>query len=282
MADTMEIESQWAVPQILALCLSQESGLLHLFQHNITALQATLRLADRIEIAGIFAHAHKQSTLASIERHRIFAEVSLCGRLDTDSIVQEVEIVEVHPDDFLLRIETLQLQGDNPFDRLLQKAFLRCGCFLGVELLGQLLCDGATAARAFLLQYATFHNSSHQCPKVDAVMLVETDILCGNKCLHQSRGQFIEVGEDTVGTAVAPGTQLLAIGREDLRSKLVDGILQLLDVGHIAYSTCEDAVEYDTDDDYAQYVTRPKEDEQFLSHQKCRFKTTKVQQINEK
>ena len=83
-------------------------------------------------------------------------------------------------------------------------------------------------------------------------MFVEAHIFSRDKSLHEGRRQFAIVRKDTVGAAVAPGSQLLPISREDLSGKLIDGVLQLLDVRHVANGACKYADEYDAnskDDD---------------------------------
>ena len=112
-------------------------------------------------------------------------------------------------------------------------------------------------------------------------MFVEANILCRNKCLHESWRQFVVVGKDTIGTTVTPRSQLFPIGREDLSGELVDGVLQLLDVGHIADGSCENAEENDADSQDSQDVERPKDAKKLLPHQKYSFKTTKVRHLIE-
>ena len=52
-----------------------------------------------------------------------FVEVYLCRRFDADGVVEEVELVEVHFDDFLFGVVALEFDGDHPFDGLLEGAF---------------------------------------------------------------------------------------------------------------------------------------------------------------
>ena len=67
----------------------------------------------------------------------------------------------------------------------------------------------------------------------------------------------------------AAGT--VTVSGNDLRGKLVDRILQLLDLRHVADSTRKDTVEDDTHSGDTQYVARPKEQEKLLSHAKQWF-----------
>ena len=265
-ADAMEVEAQRTVAQFLALCRGQVAGLLHLQQYHVAAFDAAFRMPYGIVVAGVLAHADEQGALACVELHRLLAEVGLGRCSDADGIVQEVEVVEVHAHDFLFRVEAFQLEGNDPLDGLLQESLSRGGCLFGVELLGQLLSDGAAAAGALLLEHSSLDDGSQQSLEVDAVVLVEACILGGNKCVDEGWRHAAVVGEDAVGATVAPGAQLLAVGGKDLCGVLVDGILQLLNVGHVANVAREDAIERETDGGNPQYVANPKEDEQFLSH----------------
>ena len=64
--------------------------------------------------------------------------------------MQEVEIVEVHGDDLVLGVVTLQFDGYHPLYRFLEQALHGRLCPLGIELLGQLLGDGGTTTSTFL------------------------------------------------------------------------------------------------------------------------------------
>ena len=119
MTDTMEVEAEWPFSELFALLLCQKACFFHLHQHDIATLDATFRITDRVIEAGVLAHPHEQGTLASVHSHRLLAEVGLGGSLDAYGIMQEVEVVEVHVDDFLLRVETLQLEGNDPLDGFL-------------------------------------------------------------------------------------------------------------------------------------------------------------------
>ena len=159
-AYAMEVQPKRTLSEFFPLLFCEESCLLHLHQNRIATVYATFWTTNRIEIAGVLAHAYKQGTLASVEVRRILSKVSLGSRLDAYSIVEEVEVVEVHADDFLLRVEAFQFERNHPFDRLLQESLHCCGSLLRVELLGKLLRDGTSTTSALLLEYASFHDGS--------------------------------------------------------------------------------------------------------------------------
>ena len=98
--------------------------------------------------------------------------------------MQEVEVVEIERQDFLLGIVSLQLHGDDPLYRFLQQSLQGARCLFGIELLGKLLGDGRSTSGIGLSQDTTLHDGTPQCTEVDARMLVESFILRGNECLY--------------------------------------------------------------------------------------------------
>ena len=266
MTDAMEVKSERSLPQFFTLFRGEEAGFLHLHQYRVATVDASLGLTHRVVVARVLAHAYEQGTLASVERSRFLAEIRLRGGLYADRIVEEVKVVKVHADNLLLRVETLQLEGNHPFDGLLQQSFHRRGSFLGIKLLGKLLRDGASAACALLPEQSALHDGTQQGLKVDAVVIVESDVLSSEKCFDEGRREFVKVGEYTVGTDIAPCAQLFSVGREDFSGKLVNRVLQLLYVGHVADSSSEDTEEDDADGKNTQYVTCPQDTEKLLPH----------------
>ena len=89
-------------------------------QYNITALFASFRIAYGVKQRGILAQAYQRSRLIDSQVARFLIEIDIGSSLDADSIVQEVEVVEVHRDDFLFGEVSLQFDGYHPLDRLLQ------------------------------------------------------------------------------------------------------------------------------------------------------------------
>ena len=149
--------------------------------------------------------------------------------------MEEVEIVEVHRDDFLLRVVPLQLDGNHPLDGLLHGAFVDVVGLGAIELLGQLLRDGAAAAGLLLAHDHALHHSTKHGAEVDAAVLVEAFVLGGHKGLHEVGGEVFVAYVDAVGTAVAPRAQQDSVGGIDLACILIYRVLQLLQVGHVTY-----------------------------------------------
>ena len=230
----VEIEGERAYLLGLVLRLRKVAGPQHLPQHHIPAFPAPFVFPHGIEIAGVLAHAHQRGRLAGVQVAWFLAEIGLGGRLDAHSVVEEVEMVEIHGDDFLLGVIAFNLERNHPFDGFLQGTFPERRGRAGIELLDELLGDGASAARTLLPQDDSLHGHAHEGPEVDARMVEEALVLGGHQGLHQMRGQVVIPHKDAVGLAVAPCAQQLAVGRYDLAGVFVHRILQLLQVGHIA------------------------------------------------
>ena len=99
--------------------------------------------------------------------------------------MKEVEVIEIHSDDLVLRIVTLQLHSNDPFDGLLKGSLHSgVGC-LGEKLLSQLLGDGRTSTSILLPHESTFDDGTSQSIEVDAGMLVETFILSSHQGLDE-------------------------------------------------------------------------------------------------
>ena len=149
--------------------------------------------------------------------------------------MQEVEVIEIHGDYLVLRVIALQFHGYHPFDGLLHSTFPDGASLVAIELLGKLLGDGTTATCLLLTQYDTLHHSTQHGLEVDTAMLIEALVLSCHQSFYEIRRQVFVARVNTIGTAIAPSTQQDAIVREHLTGIFVDRILQLLQVGHIAY-----------------------------------------------
>ena len=61
-------------------------------------------------------------------------------RLDTDSIIQEIELIEIHAQNFFFSIVAFKFHGNHPFDRLLKKTLKGISRYIfRKQLLGKLL-----------------------------------------------------------------------------------------------------------------------------------------------
>ena len=187
MVGNMEFEVQRLSRIFLVFFLSQITLLGHLVEHHVTTLKTTVRMADRIEIGGVFTQADEHSGLCDGEVLRILTEISVRSRLDTYRIVEKIEVVEIHGDNLILCIVTLQLNGYHPLYRLLQHALHHTVRRTGIELLSQLLGDGRTTTGTLLSQQTTLDDGTSQCDEIDTRMVVETGILGSHQRLDERR-----------------------------------------------------------------------------------------------
>ena len=112
----MEVESEGEGREAVDFLLCELTGFLHLLEHDVAALACALVLAQRVVVGGVFYHAHECGCFFDGEILGCFAEVDVCGRFDADGVVEEVELVEIHFDDFLFGVVAFELDGYHPFD----------------------------------------------------------------------------------------------------------------------------------------------------------------------
>ena len=265
----MKVQAERLFLQQAALLLTQFPCLHHLRQHHVAALAATFRLTHWVVVGGVLAHAHQRGALIDGKVLRGFTKIDIRGGFDAHRVVQKVKIIQVKREHFLLGVMPFEFYGYHPLNGFLQKALHRTFSRTGVELLGQLLRDGAAAACLFLPQHAAFYHSTHQCPCVDAGMLVETYILGGHKSVEHAGGNAV-VGYKYTVFVTRPRSQQTAVGRDDLRCVSADGALQLTYGRHITYPPTLYAPHTSHNGQQEHEVGSPHEDQEFLSHICCR------------
>ena len=266
---TVKIQDKVFLLEGIMSRLSDVAALEHLVEHHIAALAAALRHTDGIEQRGILAHAHQDSTFVHREIAGLLAEIGASGRLDAHGVVKEIEVVEIHCDDFLLGVIALELQGNHPLDGLLEQTLEGAPGSGTVELLGQLLRDGATAAGALLLEDAALDNGAQKRFEVDARMHEETLVLCSHQSIDQCGRQILVGHKDAIALGIAPGADQLAVGRKNLRGELVHGVLKLLKLGHIADIALPNSIERTAQCQPEKHQQTPQKYDNFLSHGKC-------------
>ena len=184
MVGTMEIEGDRLCGTFPILALAQIARLHHLREHHVAALTGSLRIAHRIEERWVLAQTDEGGSLAERQVLRLLIKIGVGSRLDTHGIVQEVEVVEIQRQDFLLGIIAFQLDGYHPLYRFLQDSLQRARSLLRIELLGQLLGDGASTACIGLPQDASLDDGTPQGSIVDARVLIESLVLGSHQCLN--------------------------------------------------------------------------------------------------
>ena len=184
MVGTVEVERERFCRILAVFSMIQIARLHHLREHHVSSVAGTLRIAHRVEERRILAETDERSRLGEGEILRFLIKIGIRRRLDTHGIVQEVEVVEIECQDFLLGIVSLQLDGDDPLYRFLQQSLQGTRCLFGIELLGKLLGDGRSTSGIGLSQESTLHDGTTERTEVDARMLIESFILRGNQCLY--------------------------------------------------------------------------------------------------
>ena len=110
--------------------------------------------------------------------------------------MEKVKIIQIHCNDFVLCVVTLQLNSNNPLYRLLKYTLQSRMCPLSIKLLSQLLSDSRTATSTFLTKDPTLNNSTSQGVKVNTRMLIETHILSGHQGINQCRRELGIIDKD--------------------------------------------------------------------------------------
>ena len=121
----------------------------------------------------------------------------------------------------------LQLHGHHPLLELHEHHAYLALVSAGEEVLGQLLRDGAAAARRALAADDRLEEHAEEAPRVDARMLVEAHILRGHEGVDEV-GRYLVVGD--VGAVLQPyEAEHLAVVGQHLRGLQAAGVLQLLE-----------------------------------------------------
>ena len=183
--DGMSVEQQLALLGLVASLSCEHSLLIHLVEHHIAACAHTVRIAEGVVIRRILAHTHQRSRLLEREVLRLLAKVNPSCALDAHGIVEEVKLIEVHLDDFLFGVVTLQFQGNDPLNGFLHGTFKDIGRLWRIELLGKLLRDGTTTAGTRLTHDDAFHKRTQNGDGIDARMLFKARVLGGNERIAQ-------------------------------------------------------------------------------------------------
>ena len=223
--------------QRVALGCGDFTGLLHAVKHHVAPVLCALRVTEGIVKRRVVAHAHKHGRLLNVEVTRVFAEVHISRCLNAHGVVQEVKLVEIHLDDFVLGVVALQLHGYHPLYGFLQRAFKYVARLRRIELLGELLRDCAAAAGAFLPHEHTLHHGSHQSPAVYSGVALKSLVLGRYERVGQIFRHLVKIHIHAVALAAVVTPHFHTVGRKHRCGKLVGRVFELLDWGHIAYYT---------------------------------------------
>ena len=92
-------------------------------EDDVAAPAGLFLAAEGVVEGGVLAHAHEGGGFFYGEVAGLAAEVGVGGGFDADGVVEEVELVEVHGEDFFLGVVAFELDGDDPFDGFLEESF---------------------------------------------------------------------------------------------------------------------------------------------------------------
>ena len=206
---------------LLPIHLHMSMGI-HQIQNRIASTQTIARIDAGIVAAGSLQESHEHSSLLMSEFVGGGAEIGTRRGLDAEGVAPEVHGIEIHGQDILLLEYDLQFGSHYPLLGFHHQK-LHPGnmseqprgilCTHTEEVLGQLLCDGTgptgSSSRHIL------HGSKESC-HVYTMMLIESLVLCINKCLNEHRRYLVILHGRTV-LAEVPSKQH-AIGTVDFRS----------------------------------------------------------------
>ena len=127
---------------------------LHLVDDSVAPVQRGLfaPFARRVVEPWVFAHAHQRGGLFDRQLLGLLAEVHVGGVVNAHALVQKVELVEVHRNEFLFGVAGLELHGDDPFLGLLKEPLESAGGLVE-HLLCELLGNGRSAPVAAELDH---------------------------------------------------------------------------------------------------------------------------------
>lgn len=239
----MVVEHQRQCRQRVALLLGDHVGFFHLLQYGVAAQAHPLVAAYGIVVRRVLDHAHQRGRFLDRQILGILAEVNPCRRLDAYGVVEEVELVEIHLYDLVLGVEPLEFDGDHPFDRFLQGTFEKTVAFRRVQLLGELLGDGRSAAGIFLSHEQGLDQHAGHGPHVDTRVILEAGVLGGDERVDHVLRDFVVVGIHAVACVAEVAAEFYAVGRVNDRCEFVSRVLKILDRRHVADHTVVDKCE---------------------------------------
>ena len=208
MVHVLEFQLDIQLRERVTLRLGEFAVLGHLGEDDVTSFFTSLVKSPRIVSRRVLQHADEDSGFLLGQLIRLFAKINLGGGLNAHSIVHEVELVQVHGDDLLLRVIFLQLGGHDPLRQFLFRTFKTRLRFFGEQKLRQLLGDRTTTSR-ILMHHERLDGHTEQSVPVYAGMAVIAGILRGDQRVNEIRRQLRVWGIQSILT-------LLEITSEDL------------------------------------------------------------------
>ena len=184
----------------LGLFLGDGARFHHRVQHQIPALDRSVRMAERIEVVRPLQNPGKHRALGQVKLMHVFAEVSLrCLAESVDgkaAALSEIHLVRVHFKNLLLVVAMFEMKGDGDLDHLALEAFLR----REKEVLRQLHGQRRSSLLLSPRRYVAI-NGFKKPPVIHAAMLEESSILNRHHRLHKI-GRNLFVGNEPAFRAI--------------------------------------------------------------------------------
>ena len=146
----------------------------------------------RIISGRLVHHTDKRSALFYSKIRRFFRKECLSRSPDSISTAAEKYSIQIHIQNFILRIIALQFHGRNPLFQLyphhldLRESGDAAGNVRArIQCLRKLLSDGAAASLTGIAQEQSFHRHTSKALKVNAGVLVEPHVLSSHGCLNK-------------------------------------------------------------------------------------------------
>ena len=222
-------------------------------QDCVAALETVMGVEPRVVVAGSLEQPHQGGCLLVVEGIGHRAKISAGCRLDTVGIASEIDRIEVHGQYLFLREHPLKLQRHNPLLSLHDqypdarqmpqqaRGILRADT---EHVLCQLLGD--CAGSSGMTTKDVLHGRE-KTDDIDAMMLIETLVLCIDKGTYQD-GRYLLIGDRrTVLVKVAPHQDFVA--GIDLRCFVDNRVLDVIK----ARRTSEEIAEVEIDRYKEQY-----------------------------
>ena len=188
------VEPQLLRHGLVVLLLRDVAGGEHTVKHDVAAPHGEVGVDGGVVSGGRLRKAAQKRCLGKRQVACVLVEVVDARCLDAVGTVAEVDGVEVHHEDLVLGVHLLHLDGDVGLAHLTLERVVK----LLVRQDGvahQLLRDGGgTLGAARELR----DDGAHDALRVDAVVLVETDVLGVDGCRQDIRGDLVHVDDATV------------------------------------------------------------------------------------
>lgn len=165
----------------------------HLVDDGVASPERSVGMEAGIVVGGAFEHADEGGCLGKRQFGGGGGEVFLRGALQPEGVFPEGDGVEVEGEDFLLVVDVLEAAGGEYLLELHDGHEGHLLLVAGVEVLGELLAEGAAAAGAALAEEEGFEEDAQHADAVDPLVLVETDVFGGEEGMDGIGGNVFEV-----------------------------------------------------------------------------------------